>query len=89
VPFGRQIQEPGGLGRLPRVRFGEHPGAEPGHGGGGGHGQAKQPQEQAADDGQRGGRITGERGGRRVSWDGSRSYSFIKAQPVCVEQRAA
>ncbi len=87
MPFGDQIQEPGGLGRLPRVppppparpggsrrrgraggaaaggdrAFLEHPGAEPGHGGGGGKGKAQQPQDQAAEDGQRGRRVGGER----------------------------
>ena len=72
MPFGDQIQEPGRLGRLPRVRrgrrpaaggdraLGQDPGAEPGQGGGGGQGQAEQPQEQAAEDGQRGGRLVRE-----------------------------
>jgi hypothetical protein len=72
VPFGDQIQEPGRLGRLPRVRrgrrpaaggdraLGQDPGAERGQGGGGGQGQAEQPQDQAAEDGQRGGRLARE-----------------------------
>ena len=85
VPFGGQVQEPGGLGRLPRdrppppARAGpgrrrrgagaaaggdrallQHPGAEPGQGGGRGQGQAQQPQGQAAEDGQRGGRVGGQ-----------------------------
>jgi len=77
VPFGSQIQEPGRLGRLPRVRRGrrpepegtaaggdraflQDPGAEPGQGGGGSQGQAEQPQGQAAEDGQRGGRVGGQ-----------------------------
>ena len=79
MPFGDQIQEPGGLGRLPRRRYGgrptaggdraflEHPGAEAGQGGGGGQGQAQQPQDQAAEDGQRGGRVGGQ-GGVEVWW---------------------
>ena len=95
MPFGHQIQEPGGLGRLPRVRpppparaggsgrrgraggaaaggdraFLEHPGAEPGQRGGGGQGQAEQPQDQAAEDGQRGGRVRGQ-GGAEVLVEG-------------------
>ena len=44
--------------------FLEHPGAEPGQGGGGRQGQAQQPQDQAAEDGQRGGRLGGQRGGQ-------------------------
>ena len=52
VPFGDQVQEPGRLGRLPRMRrgrrpaagggraLGQDPGAEPGQGGSGGQGQA-------------------------------------------------
>jgi hypothetical protein len=68
VPFGDQIQEPGRLGRLPRMRRGRgrRPGAT-GHSArtrarnpvrveAGGQGQAEQPQEQAAEDGERGGR---------------------------------
>jgi hypothetical protein len=69
MPFGHQSQEPGRLGRLPRVRrggrpgpggdraFGQDPGAEAGQGGGGGQGQAEQPEDQAAEEGQQGGRL--------------------------------
>jgi hypothetical protein len=82
IPFGHQIQEAGGIGRLPGDRpppparpgrrrrrgragaatggdraFLQDPGAEPGQGGGWGQGQAQQPQGQAAEDGQRGGRV--------------------------------
>ena len=42
----------------------EHPGAEPGQGGDRGQGQAQQPQDQAAEDGQRGGRVAGHGGGQ-------------------------
>ena len=42
--------------------FLEYPGAEPGQGGGRGQGQAQQPQDQAAEDRQRGG-LVGLRGG--------------------------
>ena len=84
MPFGDQIQEAGGLGRLPRVRCGDRPelrGAAAGGdrallehpgaeaGQGGGGGQAQQPQEQAAEDDQRVGRVGGQ-GGAEVPAEG-------------------
>ena len=54
--------EPGGAAAGGDRALGEHPGAEPGHGGGGRQGQAQQPQDQAAEDGQRGGRVGGQGG---------------------------
>ena len=44
--------------------FLEHPGAEPGQGRDRRQGQAQQPQDQAAEDGQRGGRVGGHGGGQ-------------------------
>ena len=65
--------------------FLQDPGAEPGQGGGGGHGQAEQPQGQAAEDGQGGGRVGGQ-GRAQLRW---RAIAQARTTPIRVSLASA